>query len=310
MGESEKKAARSEGVAPPSSLEADFVGAVSRFAEYAEHAQGKSPATVRGYSSDLQQLIAAIGSLEEFTLPALRAWLGEQMESGKSRATLARRAAAIRAFSTWAHARGLLAHDVAARLVTPKPAKHLPHVLTQEQATELVTHPASTSDATATRDVAMLELLYATGIRVAELCSLNLSSVDMERRTLRVLGKGNKERVVPFGGPAAAALERWIGVRGELAKAGSALFVGVRGRRIDQRQVRRIVDATAKELGLPQLSPHALRHTAATQLLEGGADLRSVQELLGHSSLQTTQIYTHVSAGRLKAVYRQAHPRA
>ncbi|WP_084464041.1 tyrosine recombinase XerC [Microtetraspora fusca] len=164
------------------------------------------------------------------------------------------------------------------------------------------------------RDIAMLELLYATGMRVGELCGLDVDDVDRDRNTVRVLGKGRKERVVPFGLPALRALDAWC-VRGRplLLQEGSgpALFLGVRGGRIDQGTVRRVVHARLAELeDVPDMGPHGLRHTAATHLLEGGADLRTVQEMLGHASLATTQIYTHVSIERLRKVYRQAHPRA
>jgi integrase/recombinase XerC len=164
------------------------------------------------------------------------------------------------------------------------------------------------------RDRAILETLYATGVRVGELCGLDVDDIDAERRVLRVLGKGAKERSVPYGVPAAAALDAWLRHgRPALARpgAGPALFLGLRGRRIDPRMVRRLVHGYLHEVdGGPDLGPHGLRHSAATHLLEEGADLRSVQELLGHATLATTQIYTHVSADRLKATYEQAHPRA
>ncbi len=163
------------------------------------------------------------------------------------------------------------------------------------------------------RDQALLEVLYATGIRVSELCGLDVDDVDRERRTIRVLGKGGRERVVPLGLPALDAVDAWR-VRGRpilvCGRSGPALFLGVKGGRIDQSAVRRVVHARLGEAGVTDMGPHGLRHTAATHLLEGGADLRSVQELLGHASLGTTQIYTHVSIERLRAAYQQAHPRA
>jgi tyrosine recombinase xerC len=167
-------------------------------------------------------------------------------------------------------------------------------------------------EAIALRDAALLEVLYATGVRVSELCGLDIADLDRSRRTLRVLGKGDKERTVPYGSPASQALENWLAVRDRiaLAAAGGALFVGVRGRRLDPRAVRDVVHRAAALAGVPDLGPHGLRHSAATHVLNGGADLRSVQELLGHSSLATTQRYTHVSAERLRAVYAQAFPRA
>lgn len=189
--------------------------------------------------------------------------------------------------------------------------KHLPTVLGAEQAGELVGNAVSHNEEEFARDSAILELLYATGMRVAELAGLDCDDVDLTRNTARVTGKGNKQRVVPFGRAAADALAHWLDdARPRMAAVEDALFVGVRGKRIDVRQVRRIVERAGAVTGTPDLSPHGLRHSAATHLLEGGADLRVVQELLGHSSLQTTQVYTHVSAQRLQEVYRQAHPRA
>lgn len=289
----------------------------SAIEDYAEHAllvKGRSPATVKGYTSDLMTLEPFAPTFADFTLLTLRAWLADGVTRGLARSTLARRTAAARAFSSWAFQRGYLDSDVAARLVTPKSNRHLPNVVSPARAKELVEaeinddeHPVE-----ALRDRAMLELLYATGMRVAELASLNVADVDLSRGVARVTGKGNKQRVVPFGQEASAAVSAWLERRPELIDDSSdpALFVGTRGKRIDQRVIRRVVEKASQRTGDSTLSPHALRHSAATHMLEGGADLRVVQELLGHSSLQTTQIYTHVSAQRLKAVYDQAHPRA
>lgn len=296
--------------------------AIDDFADHALLVKGRSPATVKGYRSDLRTLVPFAATFAEFTLPTLRAWLASALRSGLARSTMARRTAAVRAFSTWAYDRGYLDSDVAARLATPHVNRHLPDVVTPERAGKLVEADIN-FDATspeAARDRAMLELLYATGMRVAELTGLNTADIDTSRRLARVTGKGNKQRVVPFGEHAASAIDVWLARRGELlagedtspdgAEDAAALFLGSRGRRIDQRQVRRVVERAAQRTGDSDLSPHALRHSAATHMLEGGADLRVVQELLGHSSLQTTQIYTHVSAQRLKSVYDQAHPRA
>lgn len=273
--------------------------------------EGKSKATVKGYRSDLALLAAQVESTNEFTLGALRQWLADAVAEGKSRATLARRTAAVKSFSSWLVKKGELDKDVAARLVTPKAGRHLPTVLSETQAGELVGNASSGSEIEFLRDSAMLELMYAAGIRIGELVGLDVGAVDVDKRTAKVTGKGDKQRVVPFGEAAGDALRQWLAVRGQLAATGeSALFVGVRGKRIDPRQVRRVVDKAATVTGARGLTPHGLRHTAATHLLEGGADLRIVQELLGHSSLQTTQIYTHVSADRLKAAFDQAHPRA
>ena len=302
--------------------------------------------TVRAYLGDLADLLTFLGvgddagepvapALASLDLADLRAWLAQMSASGGSRATIARRSAAARTFSAWAHRGGLLATDVAARLRSPRADGRLPAVLTEEQARALLAAAArraeevalpeedpagsasagdgeSAARAVALRDVALLEVLYATGVRVSELCGLDVADLDRSRRTMRVLGKGDRERTVPYGAPASRALEDWIAVRGRIAlkTAGGALFVGVRGRRLDPRAVRDVVHRAAALAGVPDLGPHGLRHSAATHVLNGGADLRSVQELLGHSSLATTQRYTHVSAERLRAVYAQAFPRA
>ncbi|MEJ6012553.1 tyrosine recombinase XerC [Corynebacterium sp. H127] len=273
---------------------------------------GKSPATVKGYRSDLTLLAEVVPSTAEFQLVALRAWLGQAVAEGKARSTLARRTAAVKGFSSWLVKHGEIETDVAARLVSPKPGRHLPRVLAAKEAGELMGNAASHSEAEFLRDSAILELMYAAGIRVGELVGLDVDDLSLSSKTARVTGKGNKQRVVPFGAAAADALGQWLGSgRKELAAAGeAALFVGVRGKRIDPRQVRRVVEQAAAVSGISGLTPHGLRHSSATHLLDGGADLRVVQEMLGHSSLQTTQIYTHVSADRLKAAFDQAHPRA
>lgn len=315
MGESTTRAVPKQRSASPSLASrgaAYLEPAIEEFGEYQRLVKGRSPATVRGYCSDLRTLLPYVETFNDLTLEVLRSWLAQALREGKSRATLARRTAAIRALSTWAVQQGFMEKDVAARLVHPKTQRSLPHVLNEAQAQAVVTHVPTPEGPERLRDIAMLELLYASGMRVAELCGLDLGDIQINRRTARVLGKGNKERTVPFGEPAAEALDRWItGGRGELAAAGErALFVGVRGKRIDPRQVRRVVQRSAQANGAGELSPHGIRHSAATHVLEGGADLRIVQDMLGHSSLQTTQIYTHVNAERLKEVYRRAHPRA
>ncbi len=284
--------------------------AIDDFCDYLSLVVGRSEATVRGYRSDLQSMSQAIPDLNHFTLTALREWMGAAVDAGKTRATLARRTASVKSFSTWAVKNGLLASDEAARLVSPKVTRELPRILGTTQAGEFVGNAVSGSEDEFRRDSAMLELLYATGMRVSELCGLDIDDVDRHRRMVRVLGKGNKERMIPFGEAADDAIGQWLAVRHQMAQVDDALFVGVRGRRIDTRQIRRIVDRAAMVTGVDHLSPHSLRHTAATHLLDGGADLRQVQEMLGHSSLQTTQIYTHVSSQRLLDAFRQAHPRA
>lgn len=285
--------------------------AIEDFAEYQRIVRGRSDATVRGYCSDLRLLATEVPDFSAFTLNSLREWLAHAVSEGKSRSTLARRTAAVRAFSTWAAREGYLKTDVAQRLATPKVGKHLPTVMSPSAAGELMGNAVSADEIHFLRDSAMLEFLYATGARVAELVGLNIGDIDVSRRTARVTGKGNKQRVVPFGDAAHDALCAWLETgRPQLAGDTDAVFVGTRGGRIDPRQVRRVVERAAQVTGTPGLTPHGLRHSAATHLLEGGADLRIVQELLGHSSLQTTQVYTHVSAQRLKDVYARAHPRA
>ncbi|GAA4058443.1 integrase/recombinase XerC [Nonomuraea soli] len=270
---------------------------------------------MRAYLTDLGSLLAHLddGGLGGLDISTLRAWLGEQHAAGLSRATLARRTACARSFTAYCYRRGWLASDPGLLLGSAKSPRSLPAVLDQEQARAAL-EPRGEGEAVDLRDQAMLELLYATGIRVSELCQLDVDDVDRGRRVIRVLGKGRKERSVPFGLPALRALDRWCVYGRPLwikERTGAALFLGVRGGRIDQGTVRRVVHARLRQVeGAPDLSPHGLRHSAATHLLEGGADLRSVQELLGHASLNTTQIYTHVSIERLRAAFRQAHPRA
>lgn len=291
--------------------------AAEDFAEHARLVLGRSDNTVRAYLADLATLEGSVDNFADFTLDNLRLWLAGAVKEGKARSTLARRTAAVRAFSTWAYKQGYLESDVAARLVTPKISRPLPTVVRPDTAAAMAGAPggegAGDNDPVSCRDRAILELLYATGMRVGELTGLDLGDVDLARGVAKVTGKGDKQRVVPFGGPAAEAVGEWIEMaRPKLAgpDSGAAMFLGSRGKRIDQRQVRRIVEQSARDAGAAGVTPHSLRHSAATHLLEGGADIRVVQELLGHSSLQTTQIYTHVSAQRLKKVYDQAHPRA
>ena len=251
------------------------------------------------------------------SLRSLRDWLGALAAAGVARSTLSRRSAAARTFFRWALRTGRIDSDPSLRLAAPKKHRVLPDVLTRANAEALLNVAAVSSDDESplgVRDAALLELLYATGIRVGELTGLDIDDVDFGACVVRVVGKGDKERTVPFGIPARDALRRWLD-RGRpllaTASSGPALFLGVRGRRVDPRQVRTVVHGLLEEVpDAPDLGPHGLRHSAATHLVEGGADLRMVQELLGHSSLATTQLYTHVSIERLRASYAQAHPRA
>ena len=289
--------------------------AIEAFTTYLNRERSLSDNTIRAYVGDLESLashLKALGLEDVSTLNIshLRSWLANQQSKGASRTTLARRATSIKLFTKWAHKEGLLPNDVGFNLATPKAHRILPEIIDAKTADiamqSLDAFAEESGELTAIRNLAMVEMLYASGARVSELCGLNLKDIDYERSTIRVIGKGSKERVIPIGRPAVAALERWLKVRQQLAneKSGDALFLGARGKRIDQRQVREVVYKTI------ELGPHALRHSAATHLLEGGADLRTVQEILGHASLSTTQIYTHVSAERLHSAFKQAHPRA
>ncbi len=291
--------------------------AVDGFARYLGSERGRSAHTVRAYVGDVVSLLDHAGRMgctgpDQLDLGVLRSWLARLRTTGAARTSLARRAAAARTFTAWAHRDGLLDRDVGAQLASPKAGRALPTVLRDDQAAALVTTPTG-DDPVRLRDRLVLELLYATGIRVSELCGLDIDDVDRSRRVVRVLGKGGKERSVPYGQPAEAAIETWLRLgRPALATPGSgpALLLGARGGRLHPTTARAVVTRYANDAGLPHVSPHGLRHSAATHLLEGGADLRSVQELLGHASLASTQIYTHVSIERLRSAYRQAHPRA
>lgn len=296
--------------------------AAQAYARHLADVRRLSPATVRAYRSDLASLAEACDAVDlaDVDLEHLRDWLWRAVQRGDSRATIARRTAAVRGFFAWAAETGRVAADPSLRLVAPKRGRTLPQVATADALAAVfdrLAAAAAEGDPIALRDHAILELLYGAAMRVSELCGLDLDDLDRDRRTARVLGKGSKERVVPFGGPALRAIDAYL-VRGRpvlAERAGAdgaqrAVFLGARGARIGTRAV---YDVVSRELG-PELGaavgPHALRHSAATHLLDGGADLRAVQEMLGHASLGTTQIYTHVSSERLAAAYRLAHPRA
>jgi integrase/recombinase XerC len=297
------------------------VAVLEEFDEYLALQRGRSAHTRRAYLGDVRSLLAFLAEreldLDELTLQMLRSWLATAAGAGAARTTLARRTSAVKAFTAWANRRGVLAADPAARLQMPKAHRTLPAVLRQDQALAAMSAAksgAQQGDPLALRDRLIVELLYATGIRVSELCGLDVDDIDTDHRLVRVLGKGNKQRTVPFGRPAAEALRVWL-ANGRpalvTAESGPALLLGSRGRRLDVRQARTVVHQTVAAVdGAPDIGPHGLRHSAATHLLEGGADLRVVQELLGHSSLATTQLYTHVAVSRLRAVHDQAHPRA
>lgn len=302
----------------------DVDRAVAGFAVHLRAERGFSENTVRSYRSDLAQLAGfarahGVDGAEGISLELLRDWLWDGSQHGLAKSTLARRSAAARGLVSWLARTGAIDSDAAVRLKAPKPDRHLPRVLTRGQIDGILAGLATrseTGDAAALRDLAVVELLYASALRVSEVTGLDTNSIDRERLTVRVLGKGSKERVVPFGVPALRALEGYLESGRPQLVAGAerpvtAFFVTPGGRRLGTRAVYRLVSALLAELpGSGPSGPHTLRHTAATHLLDGGADLRAVQELLGHASLGTTQIYTHVSTERLTESYRSAHPRA
>ncbi|MEE1618867.1 tyrosine recombinase XerC [Brachybacterium sp. J153] len=325
---------------------------IDAFVRHLELERSRSPHTVRAYRREVEDLLRHLHEVERIPLvdldvAALRSWLAARGDAGLSSSTLARSAAAARTFTTWLAATERIPVDVGGRLRAPRRGRHLPTVLSADQAASLlddVAPPERTTDggdvptasaqdsgqdfehspdgppedpvqrAVALRDAAVLELLYSSGLRVSELVALDRGSLDRRERTVRVIGKGDKERIVPVGLPALDAVDRWEHEGRSVLLGESrtdALFLGVRGRRLGDRAVRTLVDEHAVRVGIPRhITPHTLRHSAATHLVDGGADLRSVQDYLGHSSLQTTQIYTHVSAERLRAALEQAHPRA
>ncbi|GGK86629.1 integrase/recombinase XerC [Curtobacterium luteum] len=312
----------------------DLDRVVDAFLGYARHARGLSEQTLRAYENDLEQFVGfargrGAASVDDVSLELLRDWLWEADQRSLARSTIARRSSSVRAFTRWASESGVVPTDPGVRLRAPKGALHLPRVVTGDQVRTMLdglAARAETDDPGALRDLAVVELLYAAAIRVSELVGTNVLDVDRSRLTVRVLGKGGKERVVPFGVPARDALEAWLD-RGRpvlaarraaaaaaapaTADAERALFLGDRGGRLGTRSAYRIVARLLEDLpGEGPAGPHTFRHTAATHLLDGGADLRAVQEMLGHASLGTTQIYTHVSSARLREVYRTAHPRA
>jgi len=316
--------------------------AIEAFARHLTVDRGFSAHTVRAYRSDLSDLAdfveeralaapeaADAVDVRELDLETLRDWLWQGSNAGLAKSSLSRHAAAARGFTRWLVTTGEVPADAAARLKAPRPEQHLPRVLTRGQMTGIFEGLAARSEAgdpVALRDQAIVELLYASAMRVSELTGLRVGDIDRTRLTARVLGKGGKERIVPFGVPAARALDRYLSqARPVLRGAGATprdaasalnpdagiLFLNSRGAALNTRSVYELVAGLLHELpGSGPSGPHAFRHTAATHLLDGGADLRAVQEILGHASLSTTQIYTHVSAERLKQSYQAAHPRA
>ncbi|TNV70884.1 hypothetical protein FGO68_gene15218 [Halteria grandinella] len=293
-------------------------------AQYEEHlamVRNLSDNSIRGYIGDLESFLAHMERLnvlefKDLSIEHIRSWLANMQTTGVARSTLTRRIVSIRAFTNWAATNGWLSSDLGANLAIPKAHRTLPEILNVDEAAQVLkaleVKAGEEQSAINLRYLAILEVLYASGIRVSELCGLNLGDIDQSRNTLSVIGKGDRQRVVPLGIPAVKALQNYISnARGEFLnnKSADAVFLGTRGKRIDQRTVREVVYEAMKAVGAT-MGPHGLRHSAATHLLEGGADLRTVQEILGHASLATTQIYTHVSPERLQSAYKQAHPRA
>ena len=296
-----------------------------QWGEYLRLSRRMSEHPIDAYLGDLRAFLDYVGLRwdapagqfgQALTQRSIRSWLADTLASGGARSTIARHTAAIRNFTAWAVREEILASDPAAALTSPRADQRLPTPLDESEARTLINLArAEAVDGTPAqmRAWAILELAYACGLRVSEVCALDVSSLNREALTVRVLGKGNKERVVPYGPPAREALDHWL-VRGRpqlvAQSSGEALFLGDRGGRIDPRVVRSMVHRMAAKAGVHDVAPHGLRHSTATHLLQGGADLRAVQEMLGHASLSTTQRYTHVDTARLSAIYQRAHPRA
>jgi integrase/recombinase XerC len=295
--------------------------AANEFADYLQAARGYSTNTVKAYETDVLDLAAYLSKFEviqvaQVELDQVRDWLFAADQSGLAKSTLARKSAAIRSFSAWLKKNDFVEVDFAQRLKSPKSTRSLPKVVSREtlaEIFEMLSSNANVENPNAMRDLLAVEILYASGCRVSELVGLNLEDVDYARNILRVMGKGSKQRMVPFGVPAREALDAWVRHgRSQFLndKSGQALLINSRGQRLGVRQVYALVASLTDGTPTGATGPHALRHSAATHLLDGGADLRAVQELLGHASLGTTQIYTHVSVERLRDGYQKAHPRA
>lgn len=292
------------------------------YLDHLERSRVLSDNSLTAYGKDILQFAAfaseqRVESLVEVDAELTRSWVWSLAEAGMAGSSLRRKVSALKGFTAWMAREGHTDGDVGIRLRAPGASRSLPRVLTRHHMEEifqsLKTH-ADTGDALAIRDLAMVEVLYASAIRVSELVGLRLEGIDLDSRTLRVVGKGDKERMVPLGAPAVSAVRRYLDdARATLLGEGhsSVVFLSSKGKPLGPRSVYQVVASLLADIpGAGPLGPHTLRHTAATHLLDGGADLRSVQELLGHASLGTTQIYTHVSHERLTEAYQQAHPRA
>jgi integrase/recombinase XerC len=289
---------------------------VATFLRYLDRERNASPHTVRAYAADLGQFqahvaeeIGRVARLEDIDHLVIRGFLARLHRTGVKKVSAARKLATLRTFFRYLCREGILERNPARALLSPRKERKIPTHLEESEVATLIEVPGETNSARRAR--AILELLYATGIRCAELVGLDLGDVDLSARTARVLGKGSKERIVPFGQPAAAALSAYLPARLNARPRSQALFVNARGGRLTDRWVRHIVTQRVKEVAMTRrLSPHSLRHSFATHLLERGADLRSIQELLGHASLSTTQRYTHVNARHILDIYKKTHPRA
>jgi len=295
--------------------------AIERFIEYLRVERNASPLTLKSYEEDLIALVLYLEEVEgrsvkicEVTTLDLRGFIAELQQAGYAKATISRKLACLRSFFRFAVREGWVEANVAKPLRNPRTGRKLPHFLSAEEIAKLLESPPS-SMASGLRDRAILETMYSSGLRVSELVGLSLEDIDFPGGLIRVRGKGRKERLSPFGSYAQKALKKWLTKRKPDPKGSKndtqAVFLNRFGRRLTSRSVGRMLEKCLKQCGLDQrTSPHTLRHSFATHLLDRGADIRSVQELLGHKSLITTQIYTHVSTTRLREVYETAHPRA
>jgi len=285
---------------------------VGEFLRYLDHERGVSRHTLRGYAADLAEFEAflareKLGSLARADARAIRGWLASLHERKLARSSVARKLASVRSCLKYLARRGVVELNAARQVRSPKLPQRLPSFLPKDESKNLLDSPVERTEA-GLRDRALLELLYATGLRVAECCGLDLDDLDRQQGSVRVMGKGGKERVVPAGDVALQAVDAWLTVRGE---GRGPLFTNPRGGRLSTRGVHRIVKSRARAAGIERrVTPHTFRHSFATHMLGEGADLRLIQELLGHSRLSTTQRYTHVSAEHLMKVYDRAHPRA
>jgi len=296
---------------------------LEKFLDYLKIEKNRSDNTIRSYQTDIELLFEfltsrGLSSFKEIQTDFIKEWIVSLKKNNISNTTISRRISSIKVFFNFLVKNNLIEINPTLKIIAPKLNKVLPNILGQKQAEQLLTQAAiyeveEESQEVRIRDYAILEVLYSTGIRVSELVGLDVEDINFSNLTLKVLGKGKKERFVPFGIPAREAIDKYLkDSRNSLNdKNSQALFLGLRGKRLNVRQVRRILNKAMDQIeNSKEVSPHDLRHSAATHMLEAGADLRIVQELLGHSSLATTQKYTHVTIERLREVFANAHPRA